>query len=151
MKQLAAKLSKFKDEVDHLSENTTIQLQKDIVLNFEKMIDQLVYSVYTIGDYERTFHIRGEHGALKKWLIRSPRKNNFEFFIDEDSRDPVDGQTWGEKADNLEHGSTNMYGKLQPMPDRPFINQIQNTLIDIQNKAADELIKDIRKSLQKLL
>ena len=151
MKQLAARLSKFKSEVDDLSENATIQLQKDIIRNFEQMIDQLVYSVYTIGDYERTFHIRGEHGALKKWLTHSSRKNKFEFYIDEESRDPVDGETWGTKADNLEHGSTNMYGKLNPMPDRPFIDQIQNTLVDIQQRTADELIKNIEKSLKKLL
>lgn len=134
MKNLVKELEKFQDFVEEKREDTILELYKTTNALYVQAIEQYVYALYIPMDYDRTGHIMGEHGARDE--IADPKR--YIFTIDENSTDPVDGMTWRDKADNLEKGSTRMFGNQNPMPDRPFIDETQNILVE-HNKVMAKL------------
>lgn len=115
-----------------------VDLSKSLNESYTRSIDELVYDQYEPIAYKRTLHLRGAHGALIQSATLTGDKKKFEFYIDENSVDPVDGQTWKEKADAVEAGYEKMYGVDF---NRPFISETQHRLEWETNRLADALIR----------
>lgn len=122
---------------DLLRETTDYMIDLNKVLNesYTRSIDELVYDQYEPITYERTLHLRGAHGALIQNASLVGDKKSLKFYINEQSRDPVDGATWEEKADNIEKGST----KMSVGFDRPFVEETQNKLVWETKRITDAL------------
>src|SRR5699024_10148319 len=100
----------------------------------ERIVDNEVYEKYQPKKYVRTGHLKGRHGAAEEELNLSGDTKNYRFEINESSRDPVDGETWAEKARKVERGSAEMFGTVRPMPDRPFISNAIDDMKKIGTK-----------------
>ena len=111
---------------DILRETAThiVDLNKALNESYTHSIDELVYDQYSPIAYERTGHLRGAHGALVQSISSTGERKSLKFYINEDSVDPVDGETWGLKANNIEKGSSRMTVGF----DRPFIAETQRRL-----------------------
>lgn len=115
-----------------------IDLSKSLNESYTRSIDELVYDEYEPVAYKRTLHLRGAHGALIQNAKLNGNTKSFQFYIDENSTDPVDGETWKEKADAVEAGSEKMFGADF---NRPFVEETQNRLEWETNRLADALIR----------
>ena len=122
-------------------------LHKNITIAYERNIYDLVYDQYDPKVYERTFHLLGGHGAKDEQLQMTGFKKAYTFSIDEDSRDPVDGATWREKADNIENGAEKMTVGFN----RPFIKETQQSLMWENKRTADEFEKHMRQVIDKVI
>lgn len=151
LKKLASELKQFKQKVNEEGKWAVNNLHKEITLKYERNIFDLVYDRYDPVKYERTYHLLGGHGAKDEAIIRAGKIKKYEFSIDENSRDPVDGTTWGEKADAIEHGSTQMFFAPGQTPfNRPFIKETQKDLEFELKKTADEFVRYVDALLKKM-
>lgn len=114
-----------------------VDLSKALNESYTHSIDELVYDQYEPIRYERTGHIRGAHGALVQTTSLVGERKGLSFYVNEDSVDPVDGETWREKANKLEDGSAKMTVGF----DRPFIDETQYRLEWETKRMADALIR----------
>lgn len=129
LKNLSKNLNTFQNSVNQKANRSSLELQKNANSIYTANTTDLVYERYTPINYQRTYHLLGLNGAIDEVL----KSKEYTFSIDEESRDPVDGETWKKKANNVESG--NMYGVSFP---RPFINEIQHKLELENNKIANE-------------
>ena len=146
LEKLIRNLKKMQRELTQETSKEIIELNKSLNTEYTRSVDELVYDKYKPIQYERTFHLRGAHGALVQDIRLSGTKQSLTFYIDEDSRDPVDGETWGEKADKVEQGSTRMTIGI----DRPFVEKTQERLKQETNRTTDELIREYENIIGKL-
>ena len=145
--KLANDLKTIKKEFHTEGKWAIESLHKNITIAYERHIYDLVYDQYTPKVYERTYHLLGGHGAKDEQLQMGGFKKSYHFSIDEDSRDPVDGTTWREKADNIEHGAERMMIGFN----RPFINETQQSLEWENKRIADEFEKHMRQVIDKAI
>lgn len=138
LKKLANDLSALKANLENESAKAVESLYKNSRIIYERNIYDLVYDKYSPEWYERTYHLLGGHGALDETVVLNGANKKYEFSIDENSRDPVDGMTWKDKAEKVEKGSKMMFA---PGFDRPFIDETQKELEKENAKTADEFEK----------
>jgi hypothetical protein len=151
LKKLSKDIKNFRQEVNQEGQWVINTLYKNITVIFERSIDDLVYEQYDPEGYQRTYHLMGGHGAIDEEFERAGQHKRYKFSIDEDSRDPVDGTTWGEKAYAIEHGATEMGFKKGTMPfNRPFIKETQETLEWENKRTADQYERSVYKLLNKI-
>lgn len=151
LKKLADDLRQFTQKVNKEGLWAVDHLHKEITLSYEKNIFDLVYNQYDPVQYERTYHLLGGHGAKDEMIIRAGKNKKYEFSIDEDSRDPVDGTTWKDKADAIENGAKEMFFSPGITPfNRPFIDKTQKDLEFEVNRTADEFVRYVDDLLKKM-
>lgn len=146
LEKLIRDLKKMQRDLMQETNESIIELNKTLNEEYTRSIDELVYKKYQPIKYERTFHLRGGHGALVQDVNLHGTKQGLTFYIDEDSRDPVDGTTWSEKAEKIEQGST----KMSVGFDRPFVTVTQEKLKQEADKTTQELIKKYEEIVGKL-
>jgi len=148
LKKLSKQLKDLKKEINKESTWAVKSLYKSMTVIYEGKIYELVYNQYDPEKYKRTYHLLGGHGAKDELLMASGVHKTYDFSIDEDSRDPVDGTTWREKADAIEHGATEMhFGNGQVPFNRPFIDETQRALEFEAKRTADEFERYVNKLL----
>lgn len=122
--RLTQQLKRMRFDLLRETSEMIVDLSKIVNATLINKIDELVYDQYEPESYERTMHLRGAHGAKVEDSTLNGDIKMFMFYIDENSRDPVDGETWKEKAEKVEKGSTKMTVGF----DRPFIQETQEAL-----------------------
>lgn len=146
LEKLIRDLKRMRFDILRQSSEYIMDLSKSLNESYTTSIDELVYDQYNPVHYERTGHLRGAHGALIEINSSKGDLKSYSFYVDEDSRDPVDGETWGEKADNIESGSS----KMSIGFDRPFVNQTQDKLEWETKRLADALIRKYEMIIKKV-
>ena len=146
LERLVRDLKKMQRDLMQKTNKSIIELDKSLNEEYTRSIDELVYEKYDPIEYERTFHLRGGHGALVQDVNLHGTKQWLTFYIDEESRDPVDGTTWSEKAEKIEQGST----KMSVGFDRPFVEKTQERLERETGRTTDELIRKYEDIIRKL-
>lgn len=137
LEKLVRDLKKMRFDLLRQTSEYILDLNRALNESYTHSIDELVYEEYSPEKYQRTLHLRGSHGALVQTTKLSGDNKSLSFYINESSVDPVDGETWKVKADNIEKGSTKMTVGF----DRPFINETQNRLVWETKRMADALIR----------
>lgn len=151
LKKLSNDLRRLKRKSEDSARWGVEHLSKETKVIYEDTVDSYVYNAYDPVEYDRTGHIRGDHGAVKEEVKIGGANPSYKFYIDEESRDPVDGKTWREKADNLEKGVSKMYFKRGQTPfNRPFVNKAQNKVGFELKRTADAVEKDIKDELKRI-
>lgn len=146
-KKLMSSLENFPKFVDLSAQRAINSLNMETSDVYEECIDSLVYDKYEPIEYQRTKHLRGEYGAAVSENKSNGSIYSFEFYIDGNSKDPVDGATWTEKAQNIESGNMDMYGGSFA---RPFINQTEDALADYMDGVSNAFELDIDSYFMKL-
>lgn len=150
LKKLSNDIRNMIKQIKDKAEDSVIVLHKNVTFTYEKHIYDLVYDLYEPHDYSRTYHLLGGHGATDEDIIVKGHSIGYEFSIDENSRDPEDGTTWGDKADNIEQGSSKMkFYKTVPF-DRPFIAKTQEAIENENIKVADTYEKYVLDLIEKV-
>lgn len=144
MKELAANLRGIHSEVEFMKMESNKELFKQVPEMFKQVVELQVYKQYTPAVYKRTRHLGGQGSQIQNILNRGS-VSSYEFYIDEDSRDPVDGSTWRDKANKVESG--NMEGANFP---RPFIDEAQQNIELIANVISERFINDVKSMIDKL-
>lgn len=137
LKKLVRNLKRMRFELLRETSEYMIDLSKALNESYTRSIDELVYDEYSPENYNRTLHLRGAHGALVQKTQLAGEKKSLSFYIDENSTDPVDGETWRDKANNVEKGSTKMTVGF----DRPFVSETQEKLEWETNRIVVALIR----------
>jgi hypothetical protein len=135
--KLTAQLKRMRFDLLRSTSEMIVDLSKIVNETLINKIDELVYDQYEPEKYERTMHLRGAHGAKVEDSIINGDIKMFLLYIDENSRDPVDGETWKEKAEKVEKGSSKMTVGF----DRPFISETQDALEWEAERLTKALIK----------
>lgn len=152
LSQLSSDLKKLRQQINREGEYATENLYKNASVIFERQVNDLVYEQYDPKNYERTYHLAGGHGAKDEKVKTSGLRKSYDFSIDEDSKDPVDGTTWKEKADAVEHGATEMAFRdgIEPF-NRPFIDEAQKALEWENKRTADAYERSVNKLIDKII
>lgn len=146
LRKLIRDLKRMRFDILRQTSEYIIDLSDSLNQSYTHSIDELVYEEYTPEKYERTMHLRGAHGALIQETKLAGDQKSLKFYINEDSVDPVDGETWRTKADNVEHGSTKMTVGF----DRPFIDATQEKLEWETGRMADALIRKFEQIIKRV-
>lgn len=150
--KLSSELKKAKQQINREGEYATESLYKNISVIFERQINDLVYEQYDPESYKRTFHLAGGHGAKDESVKATGLNKSYEFSIDEDSNDPVDGTTWREKADAVERGATEMrFRDGVESFNRPFINETQKAIEWENKRTADAYERSVNNLIDKIM
>lgn len=144
--KLVRELKRLKFDLLRQSSEMIVDLSKSLNESYTKSIDELVYEQYTPESYERTMHLRGAHGAKVETSSIAGDIKHYAFYIDEKSVDPVDGATWGEKADNIEKGSDKMTIGF----DRPFVRDTQEGLVWETERLVNALIRTYERTIKRV-
>ena len=148
LEKLANDLKKLETKLLNLSKDTIFDFEREIRSAFENSIESYVYNLYNPIKYERTGHLKGEHGGVIEEVMTGGRDLEYSFEVDGGSRDPVDGTTWDEKAYKLEHGGTLMsYPKHK---DRPFVDITANAVESRGEKLSNRFIREAKKLIEEL-
>ncbi|ARC72577.1 hypothetical protein CHCC14600_0205 [Bacillus licheniformis] len=151
LKKLSEDLKKLKQHVNRQSQWAVESLYKSTTTIYERHIYDLVYEEYDPVVYERTYHLLGGHGAKDEKINLAGPVKSYDFSIDENSRDPVDGTTWGQKANAIEHGSTEMYFKHDQTPfNRPFVQKTQEALEWENKRTADAFERSVNAIINRI-
>ncbi|QJT70407.1 hypothetical protein [Microcystis phage MaeS] len=137
LEKLVRDLKRMRFDLLRETSEMIIDLSKSLNESYTKSIDELVYSQYEPEIYQRTGHLQGGHGARVEVSNVAGDNKSYSFYINEESRDPVDGTTWGEKADKIEKGATEMSVGFN----RPFIDDTQNALVWETDRLTNALIR----------
>lgn len=113
---------------------------------FYNSIAENVYNKYDPSQYDRTGHLGGRHESFQESTKKIGLTTEFEAFVDGNSRDPVDGTTWDEKANKVESGNMTM---REPMK-RPFIDETQERMNEELEKLSDVYEKSIMSYIDSL-
>lgn len=146
LEKLVRDLKRLRFDLLRESSEMIVDLSKTLNERYTHSINELVYDEYTPEKYQRTMHLRGAHGALVERSQLAGDMKSYSFYIDEDSRDPVDGETWREKADKVEKGSTRMTVGF----DRPFIQSTQESLEWETDRLVNALIRKYEQVIKKV-
>lgn len=149
LRKLSQELKNLKRKVDQESKWAVEALYKNATTIYERKINDLVYEEYDPLIYKRTQHLLGAHGAKDEEIKMSGSSKKYKFSIDENSRDPVDGTTWKQKADAIEQGDMAFKRGTTPFK-RPFINETQNELEWENKRTADELERSVNRMIDKI-
>jgi hypothetical protein len=140
--RLVRQLKDANQDIMVSANDAIVDLDKIIHEEYERSIDEFVYSEYKPMKYERTYHLRGKHGAAVREINMQGAEKHFRFYIDEDSKDPVDGETWREKANKIESGQMRMNPESFA---RPFVEQTQERLEWQLKRTGNETIRKMRR------
>lgn len=146
-KKLMSSLENFPKFVDLSAQRALNSLYLEMSDVYEECIDEFVYEKYDPIEYQRTLHLKGRYGAMMSERNSNNNEHTFEFYIDGSSKDPNDGATWLEKAENVESGNMDMYGGSFA---RPFINQTEDALADYMDGVSNAFELDIDSYFMKL-
>lgn len=146
LNKLINDLKRLRSDLLRQSSEIIIDLSKSLNESYTHSIDELVYDEYSPMSYERTMHLRGAHGAKVEVMKLVGEEKSYSFYIDENSVDPIDGSTWKEKADKIEHGATEMTVGFN----RPFIQETQHSLEWETNRLVHALIKGYERTIKKV-
>ena len=144
LERLVRDLKKLRFNLLRETSETMVDLNNTLNETYTRSIDELVYDQYEPIAYERTGHLRGAHGALVQTLDLVGDNKKLKFYIEGSSRDPVDSETWDQKADAIEKGSVKMTVGF----DRPFVDETQLKLEWETKRMKDALIARYRKIIR---
>lgn len=146
LEKLVRDLKRLRFDIMRETATRIVDLNKALNESYTHSIDELVYDEYDPIAYERTLHLRGAHGALVQSVSLSGERKSLKFQINEDSVDPVDGESWRVKANNIEKGSTKMTVGF----DRPFVAETQRRLEWETKRMADALINRYEQIIKRM-
>lgn len=146
LKKLVRDLKRMRFDLLRETSEYMVDLNKTLNESYTRSIDELVYEEYSPEKYRRTLHLRGAHGALIQTTQLAGEVKSLKFYINEDSTDPVDGETWRVKADKVEKGSE----KMSIGFDRPFISETQERLEWETNRIVVALIRTYEKVIGRM-
>lgn len=143
--KLVNKLKQLQQDILNEGNYTVRDLDNILQETYESSVDELVYDQYSPQVYQRTLHLRGAHGAIVKDVELKGYNKTYTFRINENSRDPIDGETWKEKAFNVENGASQMSVGFN----RPFIAPTQRKLEYESEKIKKHYIDRVRSFIRK--